>query len=261
LLNKVSAIGPSDVIVLELSSAMLWWLAKDDQRGTVGWSPGTAVLTNIEPNHIDWHESFEAYLDCKQGIFKYQEETDTAITQDADATFMGLSVLGLHNQRNAAVALLSAVSIGADSKKAREGICSFTGLPHRLQLVVEGWYNDSKSTTPNSTKVAVDSFSDSRKIHLIVGGFDKQTDLSILAEQSNRVACLYTIGATSNKIKSLANGKVESCGTLQKAIASVRENMNDGDVVLLSPGCASWDQFNNYEQRGEIFCSLVTFSS
>ena len=261
LLNTVSEIEPSDVIVLELSSAMLWWLDQNDARGLLGWSPGTAVLTNIEPNHIDWHGSFEAYAACKQCIFAHQHETDIAMTQDIDATFMDLSVLGTHNQRNAAIALLAAVSIGADATKAREGICGFAGLPHRLQLVQEGCYNDSKSTTPSATKVAVDSFENPASIHLIVGGFDKQIDLSMLAEQSNRVSCLYTIGETGTKIEALANGKVQSCETLQSAVASAKENMNDGDVVLLSPGCASWDQFDNYEQRGDAFCSLVVSTS
>lgn len=257
LLNTVSEIEPSDVIVLELSSAMLWWLDQHDENGILGWSPGTAVLTNIEPNHIDWHGSFEAYAACKQCIFTHQHETDTAMTQDIDATFMGLSVLGTHNQRNAAIALLAAVSIGADAKKAREGICSFAGLPHRLQLVQEGCYNDSKSTTPTATKIAVESFENPANIHLIVGGFDKQIDLTMLAEQSNRVSCLYTIGETGPKIAALANGKVQPCETLQQAVASAKENMSFGDVVLLSPGCASWDQFDNYEQRGDAFCSLV----
>ena len=119
LFNKISSIEPTDVVVLELSSAMLWWLDQNDERGTTGWSPGIAVLTNIEPNHIDWHGSFEAYTACKQVIFKHQKETDIAMTQDADATFMELSVLGLHNQRNAATALLAAVSIGADEQNAR----------------------------------------------------------------------------------------------------------------------------------------------
>jgi UDP-N-acetylmuramoylalanine--D-glutamate ligase len=261
LLNTVSSIEPSDVVVLELSSAMLWWLDQHDEKGTLGWSPGTAVLTNIEPNHIDWHGSFEAYTACKHSIFAHQMETDTAMTQDPDATFLDLSVLGKHNQRNAAVALLAAVSIGADATKAREGICGFTGLPHRLQLVQVGCYNDSKSTTPSATKVAVDSFENPASVHLIVGGFDKQIDLSMLAEQSNRVSCLYTIGATGSKIEAQANGKVQSCETLQKAVTSARENMNEGDVLLLSPGCASWDQFDNYEQRGETFSALVTSTS
>lgn len=257
LLSRISTFEPDDVVVLELSSAMLWWLDCSTERKTTGWSPGTAVLTNIEPNHIDWHGSFEAYAACKQCIFKHQEETDTAMTQDIDATFMDLSVLGLHNQRNAAIALLAAVSIGADAKKAREGICGFVGLPHRLEFVKNWCYNDSKSTTPSATKVAVDSFENPTNIHLIVGGFDKKVDLSTIAEQSSRVSCMYTIGETGNKIEEMASGKVQSCGTLQQAVISAKENMQDGDVVLLSPGCASWDQFDNYEKRGEVFCSLV----
>jgi UDP-N-acetylmuramoylalanine--D-glutamate ligase len=261
LLSRIPSIGTDDVVVLELSSAMLWWLDQNSERETEGWSPSIAVLTNIEENHIDWHGSYEAYVKCKRVIFKHQEECDTALTQDNDATFMDLSVLGLHNQRNAAVALLAAVAIGADARKARQGICGFSGLPHRLQFVHGSCYNDSKSTTPSATKVAVDSFENPSSIHLIVGGFDKQVDLSVLAEQSDRVSCMYTIGATGFKIGELASGDVQSCGSLRQAVAAARENMQEGDVLLLSPGCASWDQFDNYEQRGEEFCSLVTSHS
>jgi UDP-N-acetylmuramoylalanine--D-glutamate ligase len=72
---------------------------------------------------------------------------------------------------------------------------------------------------------------------------------------------MYTIGATGIKIGELASGDVQSCGSLLQAVTAARENMQEGDVLLLSPGCASWDQFDNYEQRGEEFCSLVTSHS
>ena len=252
LLCNIDSITPEDVVVLELSSAMLWWLEKNG-----GWSPSTAVLTNIEQNHIDWHGSFEHYESCKQFVFAHQTSQDTALTQDLDATFDGLHVLGLHNQRNAAVAFLAAISVGADAKLAREGIKKFDGLPHRLQCVREGCYNDSKSTTPSATKLAIDSFEDASHVHLIVGGYDKQLDLTLIASQSNRVACMYCIGATAVAIAKLATGKVVLCETLEEAVKQAALSMRSGDVLILSPGCASWDQFENYEARGESFCSLV----
>jgi len=254
LLDQISSFNSNDIVVLELSSAMLWWL---DEGSKKGWSPHIAVLTNIEPNHIDWHGSFRAYKDCKRAIFKYQIDGDTALVQDPCATFDDLSVQGKHNERNASVALLAAVAIGADERRARENICTFRGLPHRLQCVRSGYYNDSKSTTPSASKIAVDAFDDPTKIHLIVGGYDKHIDLTLLAEQSSRVACMYTIGATGNAILQLASGNVQECGTLEKSVSIARSNMQSGDVLLMSPGCASWDQFDNYEQRGELFCSLV----
>ena len=216
------------------------------------------MLTTIEPNHIDWHGSFEAYKACKELLFVHQQDGDTLLTQDPKSTFQGLALLGKHNQRNAAVAFLAAVAVGANSDEARLGIQRFQGLQHRLQFVCVGCYNDSKSTTPMATELAVDAFEDSKKVHLIVGGYDKQVDLSILAKQSQRVACMYAIGETRNTIVKLATSEVRSFETLEDATRDAFQNMSEGDVLLLSPGCASWDQFDNYEQRGELFCKLVS---
>ena len=253
LLNEVSSIAPTDIVVLELSSAMLWWL---DRNG--GWSPRVSILTTIEPNHIDWHGSFEEYKRCKELLFTHQKVGDTSLTQDTEATFDDLQVLGKHNQRNAAVAFLAAIAVGADAKLARAGIQKFGGLPHRLQFVCDGFFNDSKSTTPSATKLAVDTFTDSKQLHLIVGGYNKEIDLELLAKQSERVACMYAIGATRNAIAKLATGRVLCFETLQEAVCCAKSDMQEGNVLLLSPGCASWDQFDNYEQRGELFCKLVT---
>jgi UDP-N-acetylmuramoylalanine--D-glutamate ligase len=251
-LPNLHTIEPDDFIVLELSSAMLWWL---DRNGS--WSPHVGVLTTVEENHLDWHGSFEEYSRCKRLIFAHQTDQDFALTQDPNATFSGLSVIGQHNQRNAAVAFLAVNAIGVDSKKAREGIQSFTGLPHRLQKVGEYFYNDSKSTTPMATKLAIDAFPDSTKVHLIVGGYDKQIDLTLLANQSERVNAMYAIGETGEKIISLSNYPIQNCESLDCAVNQAMQSMSDGDVLLLSPGCASWDQFENYEHRGERFCELI----
>lgn len=253
LLTQLSSINSETIVVLELSSAMLWWLEKNG-----GWSPSVAVLTTIEPNHLDWHGSFDEYKSCKELLFKHQSEDDTSLTQDAEASFEGLLLIGKHNERNAAVAFLAAISAGADAKRVRKGIQEFRGLPHRLQYVCDGFYNDSKSTTPTATKLAVDAFDDADKVHLIVGGYDKKIGLELLAKQSERVACMYAIGATAPALVEQCLGEIIQCASLEEAVIRAMKNMKEGDVLLLSPGCASWDQFANYEARGELFCELVT---
>jgi UDP-N-acetylmuramoylalanine--D-glutamate ligase len=255
LLQSISGIDDNDIVVLELSSAMLWWLEKAG-----GWSPHIAVLTNVEENHVDWHGSFEEYSRCKELLFAFQTENDIALTQDSEATFSGLQVVGKHNERNAAIAFLAAIAVNANPELARSGIQNFRGLPHRLQEVGEGYYNDSKSTTPQATVLAIDAFTDASKVHVIVGGYDKQIDLSLLAKQADRVGGMYAIGATAQEIESLANDNVQICNTLECAVSTAQQSMEQGDFLLLSPGCASWDQFENYEKRGERFCELTSCS-
>ncbi len=252
ILNNLDSVGKYDVVILELSSAMLWWLHKNDC-----WSPHVAVLTNIKENHLDWHGSFDEYSRCKRFLFEHQTDQDVALTQDPKASFANLSVLGKHNELNAAVAFLAAIEMGADTCSARKAIQEFSGLPHRLQKVSNCFYNDSKSTTPLATKLAVDSFDDPSKIHLIVGGYDKKVDLTLLAGQSSRVAKMYAIGETASAIVQLAGEQVQNCVTLERAVEVAMQSMGDGDTLVLSPGCASWDQFANYEKRGELFCSLI----
>jgi len=256
LLDVIDSIHQEDAIVLELSSAMLWWLNKSG-----GWSPHIAVLTTIEENHIDWHGSIEEYKKCKKYIFKYQKDGDIALTQDQDASFANLQLIGKHNERNAAVAFLAAIAANAKPEKARKGIQKYTGLPHRLQKIGTRCYNDSKSTTPQATKLAIDSFSNAESLHVIVGGYDKQIDVSLIAHQANRVKGMYAIGETGDMIASLSESEVLVCSTLEKAFALAESAMEEGDVLLLSPGCASWDQFENYEKRGEAFCALVRNST
>ena len=256
LLSSLQQIKQSDVVIIELSSAMLWWLDKVGE-----WAPRVAVLTTVEENHIDWHGTFEEYCRCKRCLFEHQHCEDVSITQDPTSSFSGLTVLGAHNERNAAVAFLAAVEMGANVESARKAIQAFKGLPHRLQTVVSGYYNDSKSTTPTATALAIDAFQDASKVHVIVGGYDKKLDLSLLADQSLRVAKMYAIGDTAKTICALAKGNVQDCGTLAVAVYEAMRTMREGDVLVLSPGCASWDQFDNYEQRGEEFIALVNTAS
>jgi UDP-N-acetylmuramoylalanine--D-glutamate ligase len=278
LLESLPEIGPEDWIVLELSSAMLYWLAEGvGYPGAVGISPHVAVLTNLEPNHLDWHETFEHYRDSKENIFRYQQDGDHRITAELvhQRRKLPLRIPGEHNQYNGQLAVLAALrSANVLPPDSAPHLATFAGLPHRLQLVAERdgrqFYNDSKSTTPGATVLAVQAFRKPSRVHLIAGGYDKKIDLSAISELAPRIAGLYTIGATGAGLAEQARhvprgegvgaGHIEYCETLDRAVAAALARMGDEDILLLSPGCASWDQFENYEQRGERFSELVARS-
>ncbi len=276
LLADLDALDPTSWIVLELSSAMLHWLAE------ARWSPGFAAVTGFAPNHADWHGTVDHYEASKRNILAFQRPGDTCILGpsvhgwasapgvrrtlvDASARVAGLRVPGAHNAANAAVALAACAAAGADRDACERGIRAFEGLPHRLQAVCEAsvpggvirFFNDSKATTPEATLVAIDAVRTLGPVHLIAGGYDKGIDLSPVARIAHGLAGLYTIGATGDALARAAPGNAESCGTLDAAVARAFERARPGDTVLLSPGCASWDQFENYERRGEAFCRLV----
>lgn len=275
LLERLPSIRGDDWVVLELSSFML-----DDMRGD-GWSPHVAVVTNISPNHIDRHGTLEAYGAAKQVILAHQNRDDVAVLGasvrdwpcmpgvgrlviDRAAPGIELRIPGEHNRLNATMAATACeAALQRPLVELLPLLADFAGLPHRLQFVGERdgvrCYNDSKSTTPEAALLAVQSFDDSHRIHLIAGGYDKGSDLTPIAQLAPRLAGLYTIGTTGRALADAATaGHSVYCETLESAVDQALARARSGDILLLSPGCASWDQFENYEKRGEAFTRLVT---
>ncbi len=273
LLDRIDGLDTRTWIVLELSSFMLHWLR--------GWSPHVAVVTNILANHLDWHGDLAHYTSSKRVILDSQAAGDIAILGPGVADWptgvgverivipespdvAALAIPGRHNRLNAAMALAAAThAASVDPGAAAVAIASFPGLPHRLQLVADRdgvrFFNDSKSTTPESTLLALDAFADGpglSRVHLIAGGYDKGSDLSSVARAARGLAGLYAIGATGVPLAAASPGAAH-CDTLDRAVDAAITRARPGDVVLLSPACASWDQFANYEERGEMFVRLV----
>jgi UDP-N-acetylmuramoylalanine--D-glutamate ligase len=171
-------------------------------------------------------------------------------------------IKGNHNHENACVAAALATVAGADKVGIAQGICAFRGLKHRLEYVAEvnniHYYNDSKSTTAESIQVAIQAFS--QGVHLIAGGRDKFCDFSVVNSYlPKHVTDITLIGEAAKRMESIWNGivPIKHAGTLYDAILTASENAKPGDVVVFSPGCASFDMFKNYEERGEIFKKLV----
>jgi UDP-N-acetylmuramoylalanine--D-glutamate ligase len=176
-----------------------------------------------------------------------------------------LRLPGRHNATNFLAAALAARLAGVPLAETAEATCGFTGLPHRLVLAAEigdvAYYDDSKATTPAAARVALEAFGD-RPVIAIAGGYDKRIDLRPLADALVRHAkAVMLIGQTAPALAEMlaARGHPHSevAGTLERAVARIAETARPGDVVLLSPGHASWDQFASYEERGERFAMLV----
>ncbi len=169
---------------------------------------------------------------------------------------------GTHNLENVLAAVAATRLAGASSKAVREGVRSFVGVEHRLEFVAEvhgvRYYNDSKATNVDATLKALDAFPG--RILVILGGKDKGSDYTLLQNALREKAILaLLIGAAAGKIEGQIAGSVaiERAGTLDRAVEIASQAARAGDVVLLAPACASFDQFQNYEHRGGVFKALV----
>lgn len=279
LLPELDRIASDHWVVLELSSFML--------ESMTDFSPHLALVTNLTANHLDRHGTIESYAAAKQNILRSQRPDDLAILpgdlegwgglsagrkliiEHADPEIV-LAIPGAHNRLNATFALAATTAVDVDRSTAVDALASYAGLPHRLQLIFEHngvrFFNDSKSTTPEAAIRAIDCF-ERQTTHVILGGYDKQSDLVELAHHAAEHArAVYTIGETGERIAELIRGFADSqgywvelhrCQRLDDAVRQLAGVIARGEVALLSPGCASWDQYENFEARGRHFAELV----
>jgi len=172
-----------------------------------------------------------------------------------------INIVGMHNIENILAATAAAFCAGVKPKIIEKVISSYKGVEHRIEFVrnIDGvaYYNDSKSTNVDSTRVALESFE--KNILLIMGGLDKGAPYTPLKKLvAERVKTIYLIGSAAPKIKKdLPNAHFVNSKNIKAAVKHIRKYANPGDIALLSPACASFDQFKNFEERGEKFKKLV----
>ena len=196
----------------------------------------------------------------EEGFVVYRPGKDQPIEKIMPLS--GIPLKGAHNVENVLAAVCAARLAGASAEQISAAVESFQAVEHRLEYVatINGveFYNDSKATNVDATLKAVASFS--KGIHLILGGKDKNSDYSQLAQLlRERARAIYTIGSAAAKIESQLRGVVPilACETLENAVSAAGSAARPGEVVLLAPACSSFDQFENYEQRGKVFKELV----
>ncbi len=199
-----------------------------------------------------------AWLD--QGFVVYRAAANASI--ETIMLLKGIPLKGAHNVENVLAAVCAARLAGVPADVIRRSIESFKAVEHRLEYVATHhgveFYNDSKATNVDATAKAIAAFSGG--IHLILGGKDKNSDYTQLAELlRERVSAVYTIGAAAAKIESHLRGvvSIHACETLDKAVHIAAAAARPREVVLLAPACASFDQFESYEHRGRVFKQLV----
>ena len=197
-----------------------------------------------------------AYLHGDDILFRHEGAEETVLTRGE------IPLVGAHNLENVLAAVVASRLAGATAQAVAKGVRSFAGVEHRLEFVAEvngvRYYNDSKATNVDATLKALDAFPG--RILIILGGKDKDSDYTVLQTPLREKAILaLLIGAASEKIETQITGSVaiERAGTLEHAIAVASHAARPGDVVLLAPACASFDQFENYEHRGRVFKNLV----
>jgi UDP-N-acetylmuramoylalanine--D-glutamate ligase len=294
--SLVGSLAPEATVACEASSFQL--------EDTSCFAPDAAVLLNVTPDHLDRHDTMQAYVAAKLQIFARQDDRDVAVApaglderigeriggrarsirfgagaidglwlRDGELLWREQPLLaaaevrmrGRHNLDNAMAAAAVCLARGVDRGAVCAGVRSFPGVAHRLEEVARRggvtYVNDSKATNVASTLVALDAFGADRTIHLILGGQGKGQDFAPLrfaVERSCRA--VYLIGEDARTIAGALEGMktpVHECADLERALAGSQRAARSGDVVLLSPACASFDQFADFEARGERFRELL----
>ncbi|MDE2597291.1 MAG: UDP-N-acetylmuramoyl-L-alanine--D-glutamate ligase [Sphingomonadales bacterium] len=274
------------VYVLELSSYQL--------DLTASLACEAAALLNVTPDHLDRYDGFEGYAASKARLFAMQRPDQHAVFGMGDAETDAIaraetarrapgkvhrvdgadlielqrdwpSLQGPHNLQNAAVAIAIVEALGLSPAQWRAAIPSFRGLPHRMERVAEAngvlFINDSKATNPASAAPALAAFppQPGKRIHWIVGGLPKGDDLDECAPWFGNIAAAYTIGDAGPRFADLLapHMPVTRSEMMCEAIRQAIDAAKPGDVIMLSPACASFDQFRDYEARGDAFRQIV----
>jgi UDP-N-acetylmuramoylalanine--D-glutamate ligase len=259
-------------IVCELSSFQL----EDVHR----FRPRVAVLLNLEPDHLDRHGTYDEYRAAKLRVFENQTEADVAVVPRdfgsvpggaarvefaADDELPAEPLLpGAHNRENAAAATAAARAAGIEDDAIADALRTFPGVEHRLELVAEvdgvRFVNDSKATNTTAARRGIDAYA-GQPLRLILGGSLKGESFDELAESMPpSVRSIDLIGEASDQLAAAlgrAGRPYRRSGDLATAVGAAAGEAEPGDVVLLSPACASYDQFRDYEERGETFRRLV----
>ena len=280
------------LLVLEVSSFQLHYL-----RG-----PGFEVagLLNVEPDHLNWHDSFGEYVADKLRVFEGQQPEDLALVSAKDPVGCGarndlqsevlvvgrgdtavrdgrlllrglhladvaeLRFAGVHNHENALFAAAAAERLGAELDDIGKGLLTYESRPHRVQVVAEvagvTYVDDSKATNPAAVAAALESFQ--APVVLILGGSEKLTDFSELLPVLHGCRAVVCQGEAGPRIAEYLEaegwgGLVYRTPDQAAAVERAAELARPGDVLLLSPGCASFDQFSGYAERGEAFTRFV----
>jgi UDP-N-acetylmuramoylalanine--D-glutamate ligase len=263
------------VYVLELSSYQI-----DLTRGL---DCEVAVLLNITPDHLDRYDGFAGYVASKARLFQMQSPGQVAViaTEDDETRAIASTVTtelrevnsrqiagqsawptlqGPHNAQNIAAAIATADALGVSPEAIEAGLRSYPGLPHRMERVRtrDGvlYVNDSKATNPASTAPALAAYD---HIHWILGGQAKTDELDACLPNLDHVRAAYTIGEAGPMFAQLLRGRVPVTESeiLVRAVNDAADAARPGETVLLSPACASFDQFTDYEARGAAFRAAV----
>lgn len=263
------------VYVLELSSFQI--------DLTQSLDCDVAILLNITPDHLDRYDGFEEYARSKARLFQMQSDDrakiiaiDDVASQAIAATAKGKviqvsaggcmdqsgwpALQGPHNAQNAVVAMRAARELGMSEEAISQGLASFPGLPHRMERVADRngvlYVNDSKATNPTSTAPALAAFP---AIHWILGGQAKTENLDPCKPHYGHVRAAYTIGEAGEMFANLLEPHmpVRNCIRLRDAVKLASDVAIPGETVLLSPACASFDQYDDFEARGDDFRGIV----
>ena len=272
-------LGEGGVYVLELSSYQI--------DLTQSLDCDVAVLLNVTPDHLDRYGTFDAYRRSKMRLFDLQSpqhvavftledqfsydaykarwneaEDTTVLARQLDAVNQAHwpTLQGPHNAQNAAAAIATCRALGIPESDMEEALRTYPGLPHRMERVREKdgvlFVNDSKATNPTATAPALAAF---ERIRWILGGRAKTDNLDECVPHFTHVRSAYVIGEAGDLFARLLSPHmcVKNCGKLDEAVRLAAADAQGGDTVLLSPACASFDQFKDFEERGDQFRLLV----